>query len=158
MDMTTFCFGAHGEDPNGSVDAGSAYLYSGRDGALIRRMDGLHDKDAFGNHVAAGGDLDHDGCSDALIGAIAGAQSGRVYVMSGRTGAVIQEFRGEGAFDLLYKSAGLGDVNRDGSTDLILGASNADPGGLAGLPAVPMCGPLLRSTPIRMVFRITWKT
>jgi FG-GAP repeat protein len=128
--------GAHGADPSGLLDAGSAYVYSGATGTLLYQFDGGAAGDHLGWSVADAGDIDRDGVSDLIVGAIEADPGGRqnagsAFVYSGATGALLYRFDGEAAADGLGDSVGgAGDVNGDGVPDLIVGASQADPGGL----------------------------
>ncbi len=68
--------GASGADPNTLRDAGSAFLYSGRTGLLMLRIDGQSRYGSFGLDVAGAGDVDGDSLSDF---AILSAPAARVY-------------------------------------------------------------------------------
>ena len=131
-----YAVGAPSADPFGRTDAGSVYLYSGATGALLYRVDGLAAGDAFGFSVAGVGDINGDGVSDILVGAISTAPGGRVdagsaYLLSGTNGSTIWTFdapeQGDGAG---WTVGLLGDVNSDGTPDLIVGAPSASPSGL----------------------------
>ena len=64
-----FIIGAHGADPGGRSQAGSAYLYSGADGSLLSQINGAAVGDHLGNSVASAGDVSGDGKADFIIGA-----------------------------------------------------------------------------------------
>lgn len=161
--------------------AGRAYIYSGRDGALLRTLDGDKAGAAFGSIVAgdkrgtrtpvvvgapgsgsAGkgrvytfaaeggaarhviesdssgtalgamfvsvvGDVNHDGVPDIygsdFVNTAKGPSTGRVYVHSGADGSRLYALTGERAGDGFgIGSADVGDVNRDGHDDLLVGA------------------------------------
>jgi len=54
---------------NGAANqAGSVYLYSGLDGALLNRWDGANDYASFGTSIAGAGDLNGDSLPDIVIG------------------------------------------------------------------------------------------
>lgn len=78
------------------------------------------------------GDADGDGVNDVVASAptwgAAGqpAGPGRVYLYSGRTGALLWTRTGQGAEGLGTGLEGAGDVNRDGAGDVIAGAPGAD--------------------------------
>ena len=126
--------GAARADIAGKSDAGSAYVFSGKDGAKLWQTDGAAG-DLLGLSVAAAGDVNRDGFPDVIVGApradIAGnSDAGSTYVYSGRDGSTLWQFDGVGYRDLLGSSvSGAGDVNRDGYDDVILGAPGASSSG-----------------------------
>ncbi len=117
--------------------AGSAFLYSGADGTLLFRKDGVVAIGFFGYSVAGAGDVNGDGKADFIVGALLADPGGRIdagsaFVYSGATGALLLQKDGAVAGDRFgFSVAGAGDVNGDGRTDFIVGAPLADPGGLA---------------------------
>ena len=172
--------GAPASNANGQ-GSGSAYLYSGKSGSLITRLDGERAGDAFGSIVAgdksgratpvlvgaprAGerqrgkvyvfrdvrarasqviesdstgaalgamftslvGDVDGDKVADVYASDFAnsakGPSTGRVYVRSGKTGNLLLTLTGENSGDAFgVGAADVGDVNKDGHDDLLLGA------------------------------------
>src|SRR6266849_4466706 len=67
---------------------GLVYIFSGRDGSLIRTLNHpTQEVNArFGSAIDNAGDIDHDGVSDIVIGAPGRSEA---FVFSGRTGALI---------------------------------------------------------------------
>jgi hypothetical protein len=129
--------GATGVSPLSCVDvprAGRLYVYSGRDGSRLLRVDGEAAGDQFGAAVAGAGDVDRDGHADVLVGAPChdgrgGADAGRAYVVSGRTGAVLRTHDGAAAGDGFgWGTGALGDVTGDRRADYVVGAKDAGAG------------------------------
>ncbi|MEW5701811.1 MAG: FG-GAP-like repeat-containing protein [Candidatus Zixiibacteriota bacterium] len=109
------------------VDAGQAYVFSGRTGQKLLRFYGEDWGDAFGYAVDGAGDLNGDGYADVVVGAFGndywGNGAGRAYVYSGADGRLVYMFSGGLPGDALGSAvAGVGDVNGDGVPDVIVGA------------------------------------
>lgn len=113
-------------DTNGGVDAGRAYVYSGKTGATIHTFTGSANQ-WLGHSVAGGGDMDGDGVNDVVVG-IANDSSittgnGGVRVYSGASGVLLYTILGSGVKNRLgYASGVIGDVNGDGKDDFCAGA------------------------------------
>ncbi len=134
-----FIIGSPYNDAGGS-NAGTAYIYFGgvsMDNIADVTITGAAAGDNFGYSVSPAGDLNGDGYSDVIVGAPyndnGGTDAGRVYIYFGGasmdntaevilTGAVAEDYFG-------YSVSTAGDVNGDGYTDIIVGASNNDAGG-----------------------------
>jgi hypothetical protein len=118
-------------DPGALANAGSAFVYSGANGAILYQFDGATADDEFGTSVANAGDVDGDGFDDLIVGAgnatpggIYGA--GSAFVYSGANGATLFQFDGLGVGDGLGQAVSIaGDINVDGFTDLIVGGTNS---------------------------------
>ncbi|MBY0475161.1 MAG: hypothetical protein K2Q13_08900 [Nitrosomonas sp.] len=152
--------GAYSAEPNGGF-SGSSYVVFGKadgfdptlalstlDGNNGFRMDGVAASDLLGISVSTAGDVNGDGISDVILGALGadpnGNVSGSSYVVFGKlTGfdATLDlssldgnnGFRLDGAagFDFSGSSvSNAGDVNGDGFADVIIGAGGADPNGI----------------------------
>lgn len=110
---------------------GTVSVHSGRDGSLLHRLTGEAPGDFFGAAVGDAGDVDADGHADILIGATqhdgpAGEDAGRAYVVSGATGATLTTFDGTWAGGQFGSATdGTGDLNGNGSRDIIVGAYDA---------------------------------
>ncbi len=124
-----FIIGAWGADPGGRVDAGSALVFSGLDRSLLWRFDGAAWYDWLGSAVAGVGDINRDGFDDLIVGAIRTESgftldAGAAMVYSGRSGAMLWQYSGSGAWENLGNSvAAAGDVNQDGFDDFIIGSA-----------------------------------
>src|SRR6185436_16081809 len=96
---------------------------------VLYTLSGMAAGDMFGRSVALGGDMDHDGFRDIIVGApgndINGSGAGMVRAFSGRTGGAVAiwNWLGDDLADGLGESvAGAGDVDGDGWADVIAGA------------------------------------
>ena len=134
--------GAIREDPGSSPsDAGRAYIISGATGNVLHTLQSPNERfrGVFGRSVAGtGGDVNADGVSDVIVGAhqespgSSPSDAGRAYIISGATGNVLhtlqspnEEFRG--GFGWSVTGIG-GDVNADGTPDVVVGAIYEGPG------------------------------
>ncbi len=115
------------------VANGRVYLFSGATGALLRTIQSPAPAQVglFGTALAALGDLDGDEAADLAIGAPqeGALEVGRVYVVSGATGAVRATLASpqpvnRGAFGAVI--AALEDVDGDGARDLAVVDPSAD--------------------------------
>ncbi len=122
--------------PGTNNSTGSAYVYSGLDGSLIYQKDGLNAGDRVGGSVGIYGDVNADGHGDFIVGAPDAdpgglTDAGSAYVYSGLDGSLLYQKNGGAPGDRVGGSVGIqGDVNADGKSDFIIGAPQADPGGL----------------------------
>jgi len=143
--------GAEGND-EGGAGAGQTYLILGKASGWVMDTD-LSDVDASfwgegasddsGWSVASGGDVNGDGYDDFLIGAPGdddgGSNAGQTYLILGKASGwgmdtdlsnADASFWGEEASDSAGRTvAGVGDVNRDGYDDILIGADGSDDGG-----------------------------
>lgn len=111
--------------------AGRVVVISGKDGIELAVLTGAAAKDALGTAVAGGGDIDHDGYDDVIVGAPkAGAtHTGTVTVIYGRpnnatrSNAVIAGSVPKSDFGA---ALALGDVNGDNRADILVGAPKDD--------------------------------
>ena len=98
---------------------------------IMQTLLGEASGDHFGWCVARLGDLDADGHADFAVGAPFadnnGSDSGSVYVYSGRTLTLLVRHDGPAAGDWYGTSvATAGDVDNDGTIDLLIGAPGSD--------------------------------
>ena len=136
--------------------AGAVKVVSGTTGSYVHELYGALAGDNFGNVVDGLGDLDLDGRGDFVVGTYqedsGGADAGRVQIYSGATASLLFETLGVEVYDNLgYDAAGAGDVNNDGTPDVIVsapgvGANLANPGrvlvfsGAGGAPLYSILG------------------
>lgn len=110
----------------GGAQAGRVYVYSGRGGELLWTTSG-RPGDQLGIGIEAAGDVDADGVPDVIASA-PGAD--RAYVYAGRTGAVLLTLEGAQTGESFGRHVhGVGDVDGDGRSDLLIGAPQNDAAG-----------------------------
>ncbi len=127
--------GAPLANPNGSYE-GSAFVFSGATGAQLYRFDGPESHGEMGASVAGAGDVNGDGYDDVIVGAWHTSpnglsNAGSAFVFSGATGAQLFRFDGLSSNDrFAYSVSGVGDINGDGFSDFVVGASRYGPNGM----------------------------
>lgn len=125
--------GSPNPDPSAPI-FGKAYVFSGADGTVLHRFVEADFNEDFGRAVAGVGDVDGDGSDDVVIGAPKAAFSrGAVQLRSGASGAILLTFFGVGGEELGQAVSNIGDVNNDGTPDVLIGS----PGGIRG--SCPAC-------------------
>lgn len=114
---------------NGTLqNAGAVFVFSGRDGAMLREHLGQSSFEGLGVCVARAGDFNLDGRADYLAGAYAAdpvglLDAGAVLLFSGFDGSVLHVFAGEGEHDYFGVSAdGDLDLNGDSYGEVLVGA------------------------------------
>ncbi len=123
-----FIVGAPWADPV-LFDEGSAIIYSGKTGAVLKRIDGDGYLDNLGFCVAGLGDVDGDGLGDAVVGVPyhnpsgSGTNAGAAFVYSVPRSGAIYSFYGEVRDDYFgFVVDGAQDFNADGTPDIAVGA------------------------------------
>ncbi len=116
-----------GDEGDGVANVGTAYIFSGKTGAVIRTLEdpprgGEEAGAAFGTAIANAGDVNSDGVSDVVVGA---PGEGRVHVFNGKTGALLYTIIGPET-ELLTSFgaavAGGQDFSKDKKPDIVVGA------------------------------------
>lgn len=118
--------------------AGRVYFFSSASGDVVEELDSPNDgpNGRFGFSLASISDLDEDGSPDLIVGAPSEVVSeenqttGRVYVLTGTDGDDILEIEPPqpGLRLFGYDVAAAGDVDQDGTPDVIVGAVGASAG------------------------------
>ncbi|MGH8004793.1 MAG: integrin alpha, partial [Limisphaerales bacterium] len=101
-----FMAGAPLSDPNGINNAGSVFVYSGADGSLLFRVDGLVAEGRLGWKVAGIGNVNFDGNADVIIAAPFSEPEDPLNYDAGSV------------FVYSYSSPAQGDMNADGNLTL----------------------------------------
>lgn len=122
-----FIVGAPGNSAGGG-GAGRAYVYSGADLALLFTFTGQGAGENLGWSVAAAGDVDGDSVTDIAVGGPSSG-AGVVRIFSGANGNLLHSLTGPGAGSNFGSViAGLGDVDGDGRSDVLISAPDASGG------------------------------
>jgi len=151
--------GVSRDDPNGTSSGASFVVFGKTDGTVVELsaieqsgnaggfvINGVSGDDRSGHSVSSAGDVNGDGLADVIVGAYFddpnGSNSGASFVVFGKSDGTAVELsdvensiggfvlNGVSANDFSGSSvSGAGDVNGDGFTDVIVGATGDDPNG-----------------------------
>jgi len=110
---------------------GRVFLFSGASGRIIRKFQGDVPKNGFGTVVGYAGDVDADGFGDFFFGipfaSTNGIQNGLFRVLSGRDSSLLLQVEGEAGDRLGYRMGFEGDLDGDGSADVLAGGDHFKP-------------------------------
>ena len=102
---------------------------------ILHTLDGEARGDQFGWVAKNAGDTDGDGVNDILVGAPTASYesvaTGKIYVYSGKTGALLFAHLGAGPEQLGISVDSAGDVDGDGHADVIVGGHEPSGAGVA---------------------------
>ena len=112
------------------VVAGEVHVYSGATATLLLTLTGSSPNAAFGHDVANLGDVTGDGVDDwAVAEPWAGGNQGAAHIYTGAGGTLLNTIAWSGGnFGFAWSVSGVGDLNGDGTPDLLVGAPNAGQG------------------------------
>lgn len=118
---------SHQIDPTGEERDGRVTIYSGRDRSIIDEFMG-NDCEGLGLSLASG-DVNGDGKDELIIGAPRHSshgliRNGKVLIYSRQNG-LLNEYIGERSYDEMGAHLAIGDMDRDGIDDLIIGSPKA---------------------------------
>ena len=104
---------------------GRVYVHSGKDGSRLLTLTGEGPGEGFGTSASTAGDVNADGHADLAVGAwqygAAAVSGGRIYVHSGKDGQLLGTITCRIPGDTLgFDSVGIGDVDDDGTVDLLV--------------------------------------
>jgi hypothetical protein len=124
--------------PNGKyheVYRGVIYARSAATGRLLWSVVG-ETSEGIGWHLALAGDQNRDGTADIFAGLPGSGVTGKVYLLSGRDGAVLRSFASSGENDQFgWYADAVPDLDGDGLDDLIVGAPSAQSEAAGGVGA-----------------------
>ncbi len=114
-------------DYNHAGGSGRVYVFSGTDQQVIHRISGSAGEGAGPGRYA--GDVNNDGFADVIVGFYTASpnQAGKVEVISGKDGAVLQTMQHTIVSSQLgFDAVGIGDVDGDNKDDYLITAANGN--------------------------------
>ena len=110
---------------------GSVSVYSGADGALLKKIDGGESGGRFGSSVAGIGDVNSDGYPD--FATVLSHSGGTITIWSGKDFGLLKSLGATAPGDAVgMVVANVGDIDGDGYADLGLGVPRANTGASLG--------------------------
>ncbi|HEV8712957.1 MAG TPA: FG-GAP-like repeat-containing protein [Candidatus Binatia bacterium] len=111
----------------GQGESGQAFVFSGKTGKLLYTMQAPRRQSGagFGWAVTALGDLTGDGVPELVVGAFAQEGRGRVFVFDGQNGKLLRTLAPPSLSESMtfgWSVAAAGDLDQDGSPDILVGA------------------------------------
>jgi len=128
-----------GASTAGALNNGMARVLSGGSGFALATWTGTNLRENLGSSVSGAGDVNNDGYDDVIYGIsgddTAALDAGAAVVRSGFDDSVLHTYLGDAADDTFGSAVeGVGDVNGDGFSDVLVGAFRSDlSGGDAGM-------------------------
>ena len=114
--------GAPYDDDNGD-SCGMARVITGNGSGVLWTVYGDAADDELGSSVAGAGDVDGDGAPDVIVGAVQPGGNGYARIFSGSNGNVIRTLLGsEFQSQFGISVAGVGDIDGDGRSEVLVGA------------------------------------
>src|SRR5229473_2259548 len=125
--VSDYIIGAYDQPVTGNDHQGRVFIFSGQSGKLLLTIEDPTPVSwaAFGFAVAAAGDVNKDGTPDLLVGAFAQDGEGKAFVFDGQNGKLLRTLtppQASGGSAFGWSVAGVGDVNKDGVPDILVGA------------------------------------
>jgi hypothetical protein len=114
-----------------SGNRGRVVVFDVASGSVVVQYDNIRAGDYFGSSVAFVGDLDHDGVGDWAVGGPRPYPSdwtnARAAVVSGKTGHILTQWFDKNYAGFGASVAGPGDIDNDGTIDVLVGAPREGP-------------------------------
>ncbi len=126
-----------------NLDCGGAFVFSGKDGALLHRWFGAATGEGFAHAIANVGDRNEDGVDDLLVTSLhaedhGAADGGAVAIFSGADGASLIRWAGSVPYGRFGSAAAnAGDLDGDGVDNLVIGADGYAAGSVYAYEFLP---------------------